>query len=179
MNRIARFPKPGASLTLLAVATAALACGCQTKHEAEGRGAEHFLRDDETSAATRTLDRQVAAGAGDDATLRAYHFDRAGLNALGREKVDLILDDAGDEAPFDLYVDVPDADDRRAAVMEYLEGITEPDRVRLMAGPNPDNAFSAAAAMAAKGAARGDTAVGKGLGEGGYGASSDMAPPQD
>ena len=184
MNRMAQLIKAGASGTLLAAATVlVVACGCQSKHEAEGRGAEEFLPDHQSSAVTRIVDRQVAAGARTDATLRAYHFDHARLNALGREKVDLVLEHAGDEGPLELYVDVSDSDAREAAVMDYLDGRVAPDRVRLTAGPNPNNTFAASAALTAKGkheSGAAGTAVGQGLGEGGgFGASGDMSAPQN
>jgi hypothetical protein len=149
MKRMTRLHGTGVSLAALALA-AALG-GCQNDTHADG--AEQFLARDETSAVTRIVDRQKAAGARTDATLRAYHFDDARLNSLGREKIGLILDGAADGAPFDLYVDVSpdvettDPEARQAAVIAYLEDLGVPDRVRLMTGPNPNNTVPAASLM--------------------------------
>jgi hypothetical protein len=122
----------------------------------EGRAAEEFLGEDETSAVTSIADRQAAVGARADATLRPYHFDHARLNALGREKLDQIFagDRGGEGDTVVVYLDlVGDAANgrhdaaRRDDVTEYLaaQGLAE-DRFQLEAGPNPHNTMFAASA---------------------------------
>ena len=142
----------GASVACL-IAVAALG-GCRRDRAADDTRAEHFLRDDETSAVTRIADAQSAAGARTDATLRAYHFDQDGivshqLNSLGREKLDLMLagetGETGEE--FVVFLDLNDdpadrrlRDSRVQVVTLYLhsKGLTD-DVIRVEDGANPDN----------------------------------------
>jgi hypothetical protein len=143
---------------LLALTVCGGGCRSDKDGAADARPGEDFLRDDETSAVTRIADRQAAVGARTDATLRPYHFRRAGLNSLGREKLDQILaaDEGADQDHVEVvvYVDVDGdeanrqhADARRAAVSDYLasRGLADGD-VRLESGPNPYNTMSAASA---------------------------------
>lgn len=158
MSWMTRFAKARVRMAML-LALAACGGGCQSDKDevADGRAGEDFLRDDETSAVTRIVDRQTAAGARTDATLRAYHFTHAGLNSLGREKLDFILADRGQaDGELVVYVDVEGdeanrqhADARRASVSEYLTsraGLSEGE-FRLESGFNPHNTMSVVSAL--------------------------------
>ena len=148
----------------LAMIIALTVCGggCQSDREvAKGRPGEEFLRDDETSAVTRIAERQMAAGARTEATLRAYHFDHAALNGLGREKLDFMLAGAGEQGELVVYLDLAGDDAnrqhavaRRADVTEYLgeRGLAEGE-FRLESGHNPHNTMSVVSAVPPKDAA--------------------------
>ena len=192
MSWMTRFAKARVPMAML-LALTACGAGCQSgKDDApEGRAAEDFLRDDETSAVTRIADRQAAAGARTDASLRAYHFTGAGLNSLGREKLDFILADRGPgdgdaDSELVLYVDLEGdaanrqhADARRASVSEYLTshgGLAEGE-FRLESGHNPHNTMSVVSAVPPKDA--GEAAPDAGAGDAAAAmleAVSDMMP---
>jgi len=187
MSWMTRLPTTRVRLAML-LALTVCAAGCQREPAAEGRAGEDFLRDDETSAVTRIVDRQAAVGARTDATLRPYHFDHAGLNALGREKLDQVLaagrDRDGQGGELVVYLDLAGddantqhADARRADVTDYLaaQGLSG-ERFRLESGFNPHNTMSAAAAAPTDGA---DAAAEGGEAEGaagGFGPLTDMVP---
>jgi hypothetical protein len=160
MSWMTRFAKARVPVAML-LALTACGGGCQSSDKddvAEGRAGEDFLRDDETSAVTRIAERQTAAGARTDATLRPYHFNHARLNSLGREKLDFILADRGEDGVDGetvVYVDVEGdeanrqhADARRAAVTDYLasRGMSE-GSYRLESGFNPHNTMSVVSAL--------------------------------
>ena len=186
------FAKARVPMAML-VALTVCGAGCQSdeKDEPTARAGETFVGDDERSAVTRIIERQVAAGAAEEATLRPYHFDHARLNSLGRQKLDLMLaDGAADSAEGDelvVYVDIAadgahakHADARRASVADYLTvhaGLAE-RQFRVESGPNPYNTMSAANAAprddADASAAEGDAAAGGDAG--GFGQLSEMMP---
>ena len=122
----------------------AAAGGCAHDENASGKiRGDEFPPEGTARAARRVVEAQSAAGARADATLRPFHFDAGRLNSLGEEKLDLMLKDDDLAEPMVVYLDLPDADDRRAAreqaVMAYLgeRGLSD-DQVRLKAGTNPD-----------------------------------------
>lgn len=186
MTRYAKARVPMAML--LAVATCGGGCQSGKDDVAGGRAGEDFLREDETSAVTRIAERQVAAGARTDATLRAYHFTHAGVNSLGREKLDFILADRGQGdggGELVVYVDVggdeanrQHADARRASVAEYLtsKGGLDDGEFRLELGHNPHNTMSVVSAVPPRDA--GDAAADEGDGDAATAleALSDMMP---
>lgn len=189
MSWMTRFAKARVPMAML-LALTACGGGCQSDKDevGDGRAGEDFLRDDETSAVTRIADRQTAAGARTDATLRAYHFTHAGLNSLGREKLDFILADRGQaEGELVVYVDVEGdeanrrhADARRASVSEYLTsraGLSEGE-FRLESGFNPHNTMSVVSAVPPK---EGGEAAAPDAGAGdaaGFRGPSEMIPQQ-
>lgn len=94
---------------------------------------------------------QAAAGARQDATLYGVHFDEAGLNSLGQQKLDAMLDAEEPAEPLLVYLDVPDhfsAEKDRASVIAFLKdrGLQD-SQIALKDGPNPHTASSAADAM--------------------------------
>jgi hypothetical protein len=161
--------------------------GCQSDpHIAgtTGRAGEDFLREDETSAVTRLADRQIAVGARTDATLRPYHFRHAGLNALGREKLDFMLADGDVGGDLVVYLDLAgDPANRRHdaaradAVADYLtsRGLAEGE-FRLEPGFNPYNTMSAAAAEPKESDADADASELDAAADEALGAISDMLP---
>ena len=114
---------------------------------------EIILPDDQPRATTDVAVAQAAAGARADATLHAAHFDGGELNALGRYKLDSMLEDQETAVPLVVYVDVPS--DRpiaqaRLSVFEYLKGrgVAE-SNIRLESGVNPHSTSPAADAITA------------------------------
>ena len=119
-----------AALALLTVA------GCNLNQQ---RG-ETFDDADHPTPVGLAVQAQAAAGAKADATLYDRHFRGDRLDALGQTKLDLILKGTGVGEPVHVYLDVPDAPARRAAVAAYLADAGVPaDAVVLAAGPNPGN----------------------------------------
>lgn len=177
----------------LAMVLALTVCGGGCRSDPEGRSAragrpgDDFLRDDETSAVTRIAEQQIAVGARTDATLRPYHFDHAGLNALGREKLDLMLASGDGQRPGELVVYVDIAGDganrrhagaRHAEVTDYLtsRGLAEGE-FRLESGFNPHNTMSAVSAVPRQQEAGQAPEGGDGaMPDGAFGPPADMIP---
>ena len=175
---------------LPAVAVAAMLGGCRKSEPlADGeRDAMEFNGACDVSAVSRIADTQTAIGARTDATLRPYHFNDAELNSLGRQKIDYMLKETGDDSTGKLvvYVDIPtgegDAEKelvkaRQGVVSKYLVSVGRAeDSFRLEAGFNPndtvmvssmkpaaaeDGSAPAAAAPAAAGSGFGSNAAAK------------------
>jgi hypothetical protein len=95
----------------------------------------------------------VDAGARTDATLSGAHFDGTRLNALGRERVEAILEDRDPASgPTTVYLSFADTEDtaaRGAAVVDHARtlGLDEDD-VTFVSGPNPRNTSFTADHMA-------------------------------
>jgi hypothetical protein len=90
---------------------------------------------------TTILNAQAARGARADATLYRHHFEGTALNALGRSKLDLMLEDNSTAFPMTVYLDMAgesSAEGRTEAVREYLvaAGLTA-SQVKTELGPNP------------------------------------------
>jgi hypothetical protein len=119
------------------------------------RHGEVFQPDSDTRAVREVNTAQAAAGARQDATLYAVHFDPAGLNSLGRRKLDLMLADETPAEPLTVYLDLPagtkdqDVQNDRQSVLAYLKdrGLQD-SQIALADGPNPRAAASAADAVA-------------------------------
>ena len=180
MTKIARF------LTAYAVAAVllALAGGCgggrndAVANEGDYRPGEAFRPADETPEVTRMNNAQIAAGARTDATLRPYHFDEAGLNSLGREKLDhMVSGGPRRTGTLVVYLDAAsDGDDkglddaRREAVTEYLTGLgLTRDAFRLEMGHNSRATTPARTLQPAQGAAPVLPTFGGGGSGGGFG----------
>jgi hypothetical protein len=109
-----------------------------------------FFPQGEVQSVNSTLDRQVANGARHDAMLRPQHFDGDRLNALGRTKLDHMLQ--ADSGPMTVYL--PESADathelvaaRRLAILAYAKdrGRAEAD-VHIVDGINPGTLHPASA----------------------------------
>jgi hypothetical protein len=94
---------------------------------------------------------QAAVGARADATLYPVHFNDAGLNSLGREKLELMLEDEEATQPLVVYLDLPDGADAapaHKAVADFLKarGLTE-SQMKVVDSPNPKTLHPAADAL--------------------------------
>lgn len=132
------------SLSIEALAAAALvaAVGCHSSStQPPLLHGEHFVPDDQPHAVDHIAAAQAARGARADATLRPVHFNDAGLNSLGRQKLEFMLADEDAAQPVVVYLDLPPASDpapARQAVADYFKarGLAE-NQFRLVDGPNP------------------------------------------
>lgn len=165
-----------AAAALVAIATLG---GCTSNMP--GQPAEQFMEPGELSHVTRMADQQTAIGSRTDATLRPYHFNAAGgLNSLGREKLDQMIDadDTDGAAELVVYVDTkaPAENDaagkklasaRQDAVTQFLisRGLTE-QQFRLESGFNPESTFAASSARPVEDPNAASKAMGEGLGKG-------------
>ena len=135
-------------LGLLTAATLALAAGCQHNPTMHG---ENFAPENEPRAVQNVTAAQAAAGARQDATLRAAHFSETGLNSLGQEKLDLMLAVEQPNAPLVVYLDMPAGTqiaNSHDSVTEYLKGHGLSDsQIKLVDGPNPHTLHPAAEAL--------------------------------
>jgi hypothetical protein len=131
---------------LAATAVLALTAGCHDSgHEVRRDG---FVPDDQPRQLRNLINQQEAVGARKDGTLHACHFDSAGLNSLGTEKLDLMLSAEEPAAPLVVYLDIPDQQkmpNAHEAVAEYLKscGLLE-NQLIVKDGPNPYAGYSAA-----------------------------------
>lgn len=133
------------SKVLMAAACVALACAGCTNSGASSQCEPLFSADDGSRAVWQSVNAQAAAGARDDATLYARHFDGNGkVSTLGRQKLDMMLHASPPVSV--VYLDVSGAAEsgNRSAVAQYLAdaGIAA-DSVKLIAGPNPANSHAA------------------------------------
>lgn len=139
---------------LAAAALVVLTAGCHHDDAQNTAALRHgeIVPDHDSSEVWQIRGAQAAAGARADATLYAVHFDEAGLNSLGQQKLDLMLDAEQPAEPLFVYLDLP-ADSAaakdRASVVDFLKdrGLQD-SQIALKDGPNPHNASSAAEAMA-------------------------------
>lgn len=143
----------------MAAALVVLTAGCHHNADNAARPlpemhGEAFAPDSDTRAVREVNAAQAAAGARQDATLYAVHFDGAGLNALGRHKLDLMLADETPAEPLVVYLDLPAdtaapaAQKNHQSVVAYLKdrGLQD-SQIALVDGPNPRVSSSAADAM--------------------------------
>jgi hypothetical protein len=117
--------------------------GCSQSDAQKQADANFFTPPGQIRDTQRIEHAQMAAGAREDATLLAYHFDKGELNSLGREKLSLMLDDDASNNPMIIYLDIPGGDEfkaaRQDAVVAYLkdQGLQE-SQISFRAGPNLD-----------------------------------------
>lgn len=135
----------------LTLAAAALLAGCQHSSQPVKLHGENFQPDEEAHATQNICAAQAATGARRDATLYPCHFGEHGLNALGRQKLDLMLEDDEPATPLVVYLD-PSLDYSLAkahqSVTDYLKGKGLPEsQLRLQDGPNPQTRHPAAEAL--------------------------------
>jgi len=138
-----------------AAALVAATAGCQSNSsEASGTRyhGEQFQNDDAPRAVRNIAAVQAATGARADATLHPSHFNAVGLNSLGREKIEMMLQDEESTPPLVVYLDVPSADECKAdhqVVMDYLKGrgLAEA-QYKVVDGPNPRELHPAVDAIA-------------------------------
>jgi hypothetical protein len=134
-----------------------LTAGCHNQTDTTTTSAplihgELYVPDSERRDVQNVTLAQAAAGARKDATLYQCHFDSNGINSLGRQKLDLMLEDNAPVDPLVVYLDLPAnglVGQDRDSVIAYLEdrGLQE-SQVALKDGTNPNNAISAAEATA-------------------------------
>jgi hypothetical protein len=106
-----------------------------------------FFPAQEHQAVVAAADVQAVNGAREDGMLRAVHFDGDQLNALGKQKLDLMATGTG-QGDLTVYVNVPGAasadKDHHQVIVAYLEdqGL-KADQIHVKDGANP-NAMSSA-----------------------------------
>lgn len=127
-------------LTWIVLAT--LAAGCSSSTPTADHWQDSFFRHaDQVSPARRVLDKQAAAGAFADATLRAAHFDGTALSDLGKSKLDAMIDGA-DGRPITVFVDIGSsavlATSLQPAIETHLisRGVAA-ERITIRTGANP------------------------------------------
>ena len=128
------------AVNVLAALTLVTACEQQT-----GRNyAKNFDPPIESQERVALFETQKDAGARDDATLYADHFDVAALSSLGTAKLDLMLADSHAKNPLVVYLDVPadaNVQARQTSVSNYLmdHGGLKASQIQITVGPNPGN----------------------------------------
>ena len=132
-------------LTLAAAATlVAVSAGCHNANTDKLHG-EAFEEDDAPRSSRNVVAIQAANGARADATLYPAHFNAAGLNSLGRDKLEKMMLDDEATAPMTVYLDLGKDESARklahTAVAEYLKarGVAE-SQFKIEDGPNPKTA---------------------------------------
>jgi hypothetical protein len=139
-------------LTLAAAAAlAAASAGCQNGASGRLHG-ERFEEDNAPHAFRNIAAVQASVGARADATLYPSHFNAAGLNSLGRDKLDRMLLDEEAAPPLVVYLDLPKGDDvgqARTAVSNYLKarGVADGE-YKVEDGANPKTLHRADEAVA-------------------------------
>jgi hypothetical protein len=100
----------------------ALAAGCSQDAAPSGHTEADFKPNDGSRAVWQAVDRQVALGAREGATLQPMDFDGNQLNGLGMSHLDTMMREK--PAPAIVYVNVPERDSmtgaRVDAVTKYL-----------------------------------------------------------
>ena len=133
---------------ILTLAAAGLLAGCQNSQKPAVVHGEKFQPEDEPHASQNMLAAEAATGARQDATLHPCHFGEHGLNSLGQEKLDLMIDAEETNTPLVVYLDLPQdiaVAPARDSVMEYLKsrGLSD-SQIRLEEGSNPHSTHPAA-----------------------------------
>ena len=136
-----------------AAAMIVLTAGCHHDHpQTVLLHGEDFPGDNDSRSIWEIHSAQAAAGARQDATLYAVHFDEAGLNSLGQQKLDLMLADEQPSQPLVVYLDLPadaTAQKDHQSVADFLKSRgLEDSQIALKDGPNPHTGSSAAKAVA-------------------------------
>lgn len=129
--------------------------GCKADSDKQQRQpmSEFFPAQGEMRDLQRIQRVQAASGARNDATLQPFHFDKAELNSLGRDKLALMLDDDDANNPITIYLNLPADDEfkapRQDAIIAYLkdQGLEE-KQVSFKPGPNERTNHPAAEALA-------------------------------
>jgi len=135
------------------LATAALlaVAGCQSASRPPLLHGEHFVPDDQPHSVDNVAAAQAARGARADATLYSCHFNDAGLNSTGRQKLELMLEDEDPAQPLVVYLDLPAGADLAPAhqmVTDYLKARGLPEnQIKLVDGPNPRTLHPSADAL--------------------------------
>lgn len=120
---------------------------------------------------------QASAGAAEHATLYAQDFTGGELNALGRSKLHLMLQDLSQDEPLLVYLDMPEKEanlaDRKQSIQQYIENAGLPaDRLELKMGQNPASGFAAKEQIDRVKRTESGAQI-----DGGAGMSPDSAPP--
>jgi len=139
----------------VAAATIAVSAGCQNQSTttSERLHGERFEEDDAPRASRNAVAVTAANGARADATLYPAHFNSAGLNSLGRQKLDLMMLDEESTPPMTVYLDLGKNESSvklaHTAVAEYLKarGVAD-NQFKIEDGPNPKTIHPAEDAVA-------------------------------
>lgn len=135
------------TIAAAAVVLLLLSGGCQPV------GSEEFEPEGPERTVYRFNNVQAASGARADAMLYPFHFDGAELNALGEQKLDLMLDDDDAFEPMVVYMRVREDEllnNRMAAVTAYLKGSGLGDeQIKFELGDNPNARHPAGPGVAA------------------------------
>lgn len=129
-------------LALAAAALVAVSTGCHNGDNKELLHGDKFDADDAPRATRNAVAVQAANGARADATLYPAHFNSAGLNSLGREKLETMMLDDESTPPMTVYLDLgkdpASVKLAHTAVAEYLKarGVAE-SQFKIEDGPNP------------------------------------------
>ena len=138
------------AVALAAIVLAVCGSGCQNHEpeQAEKPAWEmQWAEENQWFASAEFAHAQAAAGAATDLTLNAHHFDGAGLNSLGDEKLALMLDGARANAGT-VYLNLDARDShaaaRRASVEQWMtDHGMESGAIAIRDGANPANTTAA------------------------------------
>ena len=135
----------------LAALLVILTTGCN--HDKRDKEADAFFPDQKFSTVKKLAYAHSSSGARSDGMLYERHFDGDQLNALGKQKLPLMLCDEAAAKPMTVYLVNVGAGDlldkRKAAVKDYVQDGLRPDeRVEIVNGPNPNTSHSTAGVIA-------------------------------
>lgn len=124
---------------------ALLGLACQHRQENLDPSLENFFTEEAGDARSpaRFAQAQAASGARADATLSRHHFDGPRLNALGQEKLALMLKDDDAVEPMRVYLNLDERDaaslPRRNALIAFAKdaGLTD-SQIEIIYGHNPE-----------------------------------------
>ena len=137
---------------VMATTAAVLLAACNHNAQPAKVRGDEFRPNEEARAIQNIEAVQAARGARQDAMLYSAHFDGGQLNGLGRQKLDLMLQDEATAPPVVVYLDVPQEtlEPARRSVTGCLRGrgLSE-TQVALRDGPNPSSHAPATDALAA------------------------------
>jgi hypothetical protein len=140
------------SVKIVAV-SALLLAGCETGPS--NHQDPFFPSDGKPTSVELVISRTVAAGAAQEATLGAHHFDGPELNSLGAKKLASMVEGRKLHEPMTVYLDLRGEESqlapaRTAAVNTELKHLSVPsDHIVVKMGRNP--AVTGSAAATAKG----------------------------
>lgn len=132
------------SVIVCVVAAVLMLAGCAQQQKDEA-----FFAADTPGMATQILEMQAARGARADGMLHGAHFDGAELNALGRQKLELMIRDNSVALPIVVHLDLPESNPETPrcgeAVRRYLTdaGLLA-SQFRVETGPNAKAIHAAA-----------------------------------
>lgn len=120
--------------TVLLATALLLLCACASQEPAD------FFAADSARSSQQMIAVQLRQGAVEDATLHPVHFEQGQLNALGADKLELMLAGRRADRPMKLYLDLPgDSAAAQQSVEQYLAaaGLSAAD-YNIIASANPE-----------------------------------------